>query len=74
MNGLSALRSVAPCGILSLVHETYNSWGSIACPNKHRNSRRAGRRGDSVGATGAGFGLALPVDGPPETALGKPEL
>src|SRR5258707_8250969 len=32
------------------------------------NSRRAGPAGHRQGATGAGFGLALPVDGPPETA------
>src|SRR5215470_15323 len=33
------------------------------------NSRRAGRCANSSGATGVGFGLARPVDGPPETAL-----
>jgi IS605 OrfB family transposase len=34
-------------------------------------SRRTGRHGNSAGAAGA---VALPADGPPETALGKPEL
>src|SRR5258708_35704391 len=33
------------------------------------NSRRAGRHGNSVGATGVRVGVALPVDGLPETAL-----
>src|SRR5215831_239879 len=34
------------------------------------NSPKAGPAGHRRGATGGGFGLARPVDGPPETALG----
>src|SRR5258707_6247906 len=45
-------------------------------PNGHRwpGAAWAGRCGNSSGATGAGFGLARPVDGPPETALGERKL
>ena len=52
--------------------ETYNSLGLLVlqAPYKHLHSARdvPGRCGDSSGATGAGFGLALPVDGPLDTA------
>src|SRR5215831_20114761 len=34
------------------------------------HSPRAGPAGHRRGATGGGFGLARPVDGPPETGLG----
>src|SRR5258707_9060345 len=45
-------------------------------PNGHRGpgDAWAGRCGNSSGATGAGFGVARPVDGPPETALGERKL
>jgi hypothetical protein len=49
-----AARTVLPCGILSLVHEMHNSWGSVPLPEQTSfRSRRAGRHGYSAGATGA---------------------
>src|SRR5215467_1540216 len=48
--------------------EMHHSVGLVPAPTPP-HSRRAGRCGNSSGATGVGFGLTRPVDGPPETAL-----
>jgi hypothetical protein len=55
--------------VLTTTHasERHNSLGPRSRTNTSC-SRKAGRCGHSSGATGAGFGLALPVDGPPEMA------
>jgi len=61
-------------------NSTSGPWDSVRAARRLHNSpglrprtnpstrRRAGPAGHRQGATGAGFGLARPVDGPPETA------
>src|SRR5215467_10978265 len=48
--------------------ETHNSVGLVPAPTAP-NSPRADRCANRSGATGGRFGVARPVDGPPETAL-----
>jgi hypothetical protein len=68
------VKARASCGQVLHAGETHNSPETSVSTQTPPQPFVAGRHGHSAGATGAGFGLALPVDGPLETALGKPEL
>jgi hypothetical protein len=71
MHGLP-LDTSRTCVLLEQAGETATLAGETRSPHKPPTVPAwTGRCGNSIGATGVHLGVARPVDGPPETALGR---